>query len=167
MPLDLVQPFLRAHVIVRGDAGEDVGVRAVQRRVAPKYGVAERVRVLRQVHMVAGLLEPLQRVEQRGEHSEIGGGAGGARIGREVEQHGSDLAVCPRGAAQAHELFHTPGEHACALQMRDHEAGALHAVTSFAGCIRLRAAAAAAIGHGHDAAIELRNGHHDGRLDRK
>ncbi len=166
LALDVGQPVLRTHVLVGGDAGGHVGVRAVQRGVALQDGGAQRVHAVWHIDRVAGGAEALQRVVQGGEYGEVGGGAGRTRIRREVEEHGSNLAVGAAGAAHAHELFHTLGERGRAFRVGDHVA-ALLAVATLAGIGGLGAAAASAIRHRQDAAVQLRDGDHDRGLHRQ
>ena len=82
------------------------------------------------IHRVAGCLHRGQRVVQRSENTQISRRAGGPGIGREVEQHGRDLAFGPFGPAQRHQLGDARCQLRRAFRIRDHVTGAVHAVAA-------------------------------------
>ena len=119
------------------------------------------------IHRVAGCLHRGQRMVQRGENTQIGRRAGGPGIGREVEQHGRDLAFGPFGPAQRHQFGDARCQLRRAFRIRDHVTGAVHAVAAGTAFGRnVGGAAAAAEGHRPDAAIEFRDRDHHRGLDR-
>ncbi len=156
LPLDLAEPALLPHVPVRGDARRHVGVGAEAGRVAAGDPLAQGVGALGNLYVVARSAERAKRIVERRENREVGGGAGAARVRREVEQHDRDLARGARGAAERHELGDTGGEGRGTLRVRRHLAPPL------AGC-RFRPAAER---HRPDRAVQLRDGDHHGGLDR-
>ncbi len=89
--LDLGEPALAADVVVGGDAGVDVGVRAEAGTVAAQDTGTQVVHRGRDLDAVARGLHALQRVVERLEDREIGGGAGAAGIRREAEEDDGDL----------------------------------------------------------------------------
>ena len=129
---------------------------------------AQRLRVGREVaHRVAGRLQRAQRVLQAGEHGKVGRGPSGARVGREVEQHGRDPALGAGGPAQRHEVGHPRGQHRGAFGVGDHVALAGDAVAAGAGGLRGTPAAASAEHHWVGGAVQLRERHHHRGLHRQ
>jgi hypothetical protein len=102
-------------VVVGGDQRMHVGIGAVLRGVAVQHGVAQRVDAGGQVDAVARGCMRGQRVEQRLEHRQVGGGADVAGVGREVEHHHRDLALRALAAAQRHQAADAPGQRGGAL----------------------------------------------------
>ena len=169
--LDLLQPGLAAHVIVRRDLHRDVGVRAMLARVARHDALAQRVDPFGQIDGVALGLERDERVPQALEHREIGGGAGVAGVRREVEQHDREPALrAPRGPERDQPLDPArenidalgAGRHVAGLGGRGADAPAVAAGTRHAG-----RAGAATEHHRAGRAVELGDRDHDGLLDRQ
>jgi hypothetical protein len=169
--LDLAQPALAAHVVVGGDPGVDVGGRAVLRGVALQHALAQRLDRLGHVDGVALRLHRGQRVVQRVEHREVGGGADVGALGRVVEQHHRDLARGALGAAHRHQLADPRREHRHALGAHVHVEPALlraeGAGVVAAGAGRAGGAGAPAEDHRSGRAVELGDRHHDRALDRQ
>ena len=164
--LDLVEPGLLADMIVERDPRADRAVHAVG-LAAVDHQRPQRVDVSRHIDRVARLLHRRQRVEQALEHREIRRRAGGAGIGRKVEQHDGDLARRPLGATQPDQLAHAPGQCRRPLLMDHHVARAAHAVAAVAGLGRLRPATTPAEHHRADRPIKLRDRDHHRGLDRQ
>ena len=94
---------------------------------------------------------------QGGEHGEVGGGAGRAGVGREVEQHHRHPLVPACGPAQCDLGGHAGGQHRGAFGVADHV---------LAGRSLAVAGAPAVSGRAH-AAVELGQGDHHGGFDGK
>ena len=154
--LDLTEPFLAPDMVVGAHPGVDIGVGAVTGGVAIDDGLAQHVDGLRHLDAVAGGLHLLKGVEQRGEDRQIGGGAGVAGVGREVEQHHGDLALGARGLAQAHQ----------ALDALRQDLDALIVGLHVPRLLRQGGVGAPAEDQGAGGAVELGDGHHHGRLHR-
>ncbi len=143
-------------MVIGGDAHRDIGRGAVALGVAVQDGIAQIVHRRGQIDLIAGILHRVHRVVQRGKHRQIGRRAGGAGIGREVENHHRHFALVVRGAAQRHQLGDAGGQRAGALLVRH------HLVPRF----RTRRGAAAE-GHRPDRAVKLGNRHHHGGFHRQ
>ena len=131
--------------------------------------LAQVIDVARHGHVVALGLHGEQRAEKRLEDREIGGSAGVAGVGREVEQHDADAALGAGRAAQRDELGDARGQHVGALGARVHGALAVHrerAAAMTAGAGAAGAVGAAAEHHRAGGAVEFGDGHHDGGLYR-
>ena len=163
--LDLLQPALAAHMLFGGHAHMHIGERAETLGVAFDDGAAQGVHGGGRLHRIARALHGVQHAEERFEHREIGGGAGVARIGREVEEHHADLATGALGPAQQRQFLDAGGEGFGALGADMHVAGVLglreHALALATAAGGSSIGAAAEHG-GARGAVELGNRHHDG-----
>ncbi len=155
--LDLLEVRLAPDVVVHRDLRGDVGVGAVAVRIAHGDPLAQVVHRLRQLDVVAALLERLQRVVQRRVDREIRGRARGPRVGREVEQDDGDVALARRRLAQPHQPGQAVGEGAHALGLGVHVALVLHR----------RRGGPPAEEHGAGRAVQLGDGDHDRGFDRE
>ena len=171
MRFDLTQPRLPTHVVVGGNANMDVGQRAIGLGVALDHSHTERVRALRQVDAIAGALHRLQGVEHRLEHRQIRRSARIAGVGREIEDNHGDLALGPLGPTQRHPFSDPCGQRRSTLNTGEHVLLAVTlveaalAVTS--GAVTARRSGASTEHHRHGGAVEFRDRHHDGALDRQ
>ena len=138
----------------------DVGMRAEAGRIALDDPLAQRVDRGRDLDRVAGPGQRLQRVVQGFEHPQIGGGAGVAGIGREVEQHQADLALRARHAAQIDQLGDAGGQRIGPLAD-----ARLHVVRDCCAAGLPAERPPKTIEPG--GAVELRQRHHHGGLDRQ
>ena len=163
--LDLLQPALAAHMLLGGHAHMHIGESAETLGVAFDDGAAQGVHGGWGLDRIARALHGVQHAIERFEHREIGGGAGVARIGREVEEHHADLATGALGPAQQRQFLDAGGEGFGALGADMHVAGVLGlrehalALAAAAGGSPVRAAAKHG---GAGGAVELGNRHHDG-----
>ena len=171
LPLDLVQMRLAAHMVVGADAGVHVGVLTEAVGVALQHPVAQRIDAFGNLDRIARVAQRAQRVEQRLEHRQERRRAGGARVGRKVEDGQRDAPLGPPGAAQADHLFHAARQHLGALGAHVHVAGR-GAVGEVAGAVAALAMAADRAGapaehRGAGGAVDLGDRDHDRRLDRR
>ena len=156
LDLDLLQMRLAADMVVGADPGVEIGGGAVEGGVAEEQRIAQGIDGRRQVDAVARGGHRLQRVEERGEDREIGGGAGGAGIRREVEEDDGDAALGDRSAPQGDQPVDPGGQHGGPLPVNGHVAGGF----------RCGGRRPAAEDGRRDGAVEFGNGDHDGRFDR-
>ena len=154
--LDLPQPLLAPDMVVGAHPGVDVGVGAIAGGVAIDDGLAQHVNGLGHLDTVAGGLHLPEGVVQGGEDRQVGGGAGVAGVGREVEQHHGDLALGARGLAQAHQALDTLRQNLDTLVVGLHVPRLL----------RQGGVGAPAEDQGASGAVKLGDGHHHGRLNR-
>ena len=105
--LDLAQVGLPPHMVVGGNAVHDIGIRAEALGIAVEDACPQFLDRGRDLDVIAIRLHGGQRVEQRLEDREEGGGAHGTGIGREVEQDDRHLARVLRRLAQRHLLGDT------------------------------------------------------------
>ena len=82
MLFDLAQPFLAADMRVRADPHGDVGIRAMECRIALDDRAAQIIDAFWHLDAIPCGRERMQRVEQGVEHREIGRRADGAGIGQ-------------------------------------------------------------------------------------
>ena len=169
--LDLAQVAFAPHVVIHRHRRVHVGRRAVLRGVAADEALAQRVHTGRQIHRVALVLHRSQGVEERLEHRQVGGGAGVAGVGREVEDHRRHLALRALRTAQGDQLAHAGGQRVGALAAGLH---VVHAVGAVEGAALAAALATHALGrattavdHRSGGAVQLGDRHHHGRLDRQ
>ncbi len=150
--LDLGKVRLARDMVVDADPVRDVGAGAERLAVAGEDRLAQRVDVGRQVDGVALGLQRVERVEEAFVDGEEGGRARGARVGREVEDDGGELAGGALALAQRDHPRDAAGESAGTLGVDDH-------------LVAVRAAAAEHLRVG--GTVQLRDRHHHGGLDRE
>ena len=86
---------LAADMVVGADAGGDIGIGAEALGIALQHRLAQRVDAFGTSTRVAFVRQPLQRGVKRFADRKMGRRAGGAGIGREIEQHDGQLALGP------------------------------------------------------------------------
>ena len=153
---DLPQPLLAPDMVVGAHPGMDVGVGAVAGGIAIDDGLAQHVDGLGHLDAIASGLHLPQGIEQGGEDRQVGGSAGVAGVGREVEQHHGDLALGARRLAQPHEALNALRQDLDPLIVGLHVPRLL----------RQGGVGAPAVDQGAGGAVELGDGHHHGRLHR-
>ena len=158
---DLRKIFFPADMAIDRNARCDVRRLAEVIGIAAQDAVAERVDIRRQVHFIAFALHRGHGVVQRAEHGQMRRGACRAAIGREVEQHDRDLPVRELAAPQADQLVDPSGKHRRALRFACHVPAAGFRATGLAWH------RAPAIDHRSGGAVDLGQGDHHRRLDRR
>ena len=168
---NLRQPALAANVVIGRDQGVHIAVGPVLCSITDEHAVAQRIHISRHVNRVALCLHGSERVEHRLEHRQVSRAADVAGVGREVEHHHRHFALSAFHAAQRDQLAGASGQHDGPLGASLHvlcvvggleSAGVMAAGAGDAGGAR-----AAAKHRGAGAAIQLRNGHHDGAFHRQ
>lgn len=96
-------------MIINRDASMHI-VRSILSGIASDDRLAQRIHAFGHFHVIAFVLKALQNIVERAENREIGGRAGVAAIGREVEEHDADPAVFTVGAAQRYQLIDAHGQ---------------------------------------------------------
>ena len=167
---DGLEVLFTPDMVVGGDQGVHIGLRAITLGIALDDPLAQRIDAGRHVDPVALALECGQCVVQGLEHTEECRRTGAARIGRKVEQHNADLALGQRRAPQGDQPSHPRSQGISAFAAGVHvvrpdrlEAAALGTTGASAGA----GAASAAVDHVAGGAIEFRDRHHHGGLDRQ
>jgi hypothetical protein len=117
---DRAQVRLAPDMIVGGDAGGDVGIGAEPLRIAAENGLAQHIDIGWNVDIITVVAKPQQGCLQRLPNREMGGGAGGACIGRKVKQHDRQRALGPGLAAQRDHAARFGGERGGAFRMAAH-----------------------------------------------
>ena len=141
-------------MIFRADRVQDVGLLTITFAVAFENGRAKRIDRGRHVHVVAILLQPPQRVVKRLEHRQIRCGADRPSIRRKAVKHDADPPLGGRKLAQNDLACHTRGQPLAALGIGHHVAIAARG-------------GPAAKNHGVRCAVDLGQGHHHRRFDRR
>ena len=169
--LDFLEPALATHMVVGLDQDMHIGISAVLLGIALEHRLAQRVNTVGHVDGVALRLHADERVVERLEDCQIGGGADIAGIRRKVEQHDRDFALGMFGAAHGDQLGDACRQHDGALRAGGH---VLRGIRLGKGAVMVAAvtghalrARSAAENHRAGRAVELGNRHHDGALDRQ
>ena len=117
---DLRKMRLGADMLVGGNARGDIGIGAEPLGIALEHGIPQRFDALGHVDRVAFASKADERGVERFEDGEMRGGAGRARIGREVEDDDGELALAPLGLAQGHQPRGLRGKRPGPLGMAAH-----------------------------------------------